>query len=173
MSSARAVSLTFQSCWRSLASRNARSAACLNSSKVPMSVSAPSPPPSHRAAPDQPLDVGERDARARGQDQQPLDRVAQLAHVARPVELRSRCIASSSIPWNGSPSCARARPGSAHEQRDVLAPLAQRRHAQRHHVEPVVQVLAEAPSAISSSSSLLVAATTRTSTFTGLCRRCA
>ena len=32
-----------------------------------------------------------------------------------------------------------------HEQRDVLAPIAQRRHGERKHVEPVEQIAAEAP----------------------------
>ena len=88
MSSARAVSDTFQSNSRSLASRNARSAACLNSSNVLHSSSEPSPACSAVALPDEPLDVVARDARAGREDEQPLDRVSQLAHVARPVELR-------------------------------------------------------------------------------------
>ena len=51
------------------------------------------------------------------------------------------------------------------EQRDVLAALAQRRKLDREHREPVVEVLAEAPSAIARSRSRLVAATIRTSTL--------
>ena len=51
------------------------------------------------------------------------------------------------------------------EERDVLAPLAQRRHREGEDVEAVVEVLAErAPSFTAVTGSLLVAATTRTST---------
>ena len=172
MSSARAVSDTFQSCSRSFASRNARSAACLNSSNVLQSAQRAQPAwsPTPRA-PEQAVDVGRRHARAGRQDQQPLDRVAQLAHVARPVERRQ--------PLDRRPRRSRAAPRRRcrarlrHEvrdqQRNVLAPLAQRRHVDRHDVQAVEEVLAEPARRRSPSSRFLfVAAITRTSTSTRL-----
>ena len=73
--------------------------------------------------------------------------VLELAHVARPGVRRERgerAASSSTRRWRlrgarRSAKCSR-------EQRDVLAALAQRRQRRpADHVEPVVQVLAEAP----------------------------
>src|SRR5262245_1499168 len=89
--------------------------------------------------------VGEADLAAAAQHHQPLDQVLELAHVARPVVAHER--------FHGlGRDAARAEllllAGLAqevrHEQRDVLAALAERRHFDRDHVEPVEQVLAEA-----------------------------
>jgi hypothetical protein len=48
---------------------------------------------------------------------------------------------------------------------NVLAALAERRHAQPHHVQAVEEILAERPAAISSCRSRAVVASTRTSIF--------
>ncbi len=78
------------------------------------------------------------------QDHQPLDVVAKLADVARPVVGLKH---GHGVVADG----ARRQAGGArnlldemaHEQRDVLAPLGQRRNAQRHDGQAVEQVLAE------------------------------
>ncbi len=54
------------------------------------------------------------------------------------------------------------------QRRNVFAPLAERRHFDRHDVEAVEQILAEPSFADLVSRSLLVAASTRTSTWIGL-----
>ena len=72
---------------------------------------------------------------------------------------RSRCAARARCPATRSaaaprrlsleiesivlPNAARTRRRTPHQRRDVLAPLAQRRHGDREHVEPVEQILAE------------------------------
>ena len=78
------------------------------------------------------------------QDQQPLDVVAQLADVARPgMDLQ-----------HGDRVVAQPAPGQALRRLqgvdeivdqfgDILAPLRQGRHADRHDVQAVEQVLAE------------------------------
>ena len=117
-----------------------------------------------------------RDRQVLGQDH------AAPRHHHGALDRRSRARARS--PASRSPSAGRAprwrwprSPSSAayfaeevlDQQRDVLAPLAQRRQRERDDVQPVVEVLAEAPVARSASSrSRLVAATTRTSTRIGL-----
>ena len=76
------------------------------------------------------------------QQHRALHRVAQFAHVARP-----RIIFQARDRRLGQP---RAAPGQfADEQirqrQNILAPFAQRRHVQFHHVQPVKQILAEPP----------------------------
>ncbi len=82
---------------------------------------------------------------AAGEDHQPLDVVAQLAHVARPVvrlQHGHRVLADAALRQAG-----RLR-DLVHEIVDqlgnVLAPLGQRRHADRHHRQAVIEILAEA-----------------------------
>ena len=145
MSSARAVSDTFQSNSRSFASKNARSAACLNSSNVLQSSSEPRPACSgsrgRRAARRR-----RRDARARRQNEQTLDRVAQLAHVARPLELRQSLDGLRRDRARRHALAIRQHVDEVRdERRNVLAPLAQRRHVDRHDVQPIEQILAKAP----------------------------
>ena len=73
------------------------------------------------------------------QDHRALDHVAQLAHVARAVR-RPAGLACSAASRATRLAHARSRPAPrkcAAERRDVLAPLAQRRHAHVEHVEPV------------------------------------
>src|SRR5579883_609097 len=82
---------------------------------------------------------------ARGHDEQPVDDVAQLPDVARPfigLEGGERVLAE--FAWAEPGGGGRARHEVAGEQRYVLAPLAQRRHADRHDAEAVEEILAEA-----------------------------
>jgi hypothetical protein len=51
------------------------------------------------------------------------------------------------------------------QRQNVAAPQAQGRHLRVHHVEPIIQILAELPAATSWARSRLVAATMRTSTL--------
>ncbi len=104
---------------------------------------------------------------ARGEDQEPLDVVAQLAHIARPVV---RLQHGKRIVGDATAGEARGLRDVLEEELDqfrhVLAPLGERGHADRHHAEPVVEVLAEAPSAISFSRLRAVEEMMRTSTDT-------
>ena len=78
-------------------------------------------------------------------DHQPLDHVAQLAHVARPrVALQHRRARPARSVFEPPAVLARElRHEVLGEQRDVLLPLAQRRHEDRDHVQPEVEILAE------------------------------
>src|SRR5437762_10389603 len=82
---------------------------------------------------------------ARRHDQQPIDDVAQLADIAGPgVGLQRRqCVLAKLARLD-----ARRRGAPRHEmagqERDVFAPLAQGRHPDRHDVEAVEQIFAEA-----------------------------
>ena len=69
----------------------------------------------------------------------------QLAHVARPVvALQAVERGRRETACGASPCCAASCVHEVlHQLRDVLAARAQRRHVDRHHVEPVEQVLAE------------------------------
>ena len=84
---------------------------------------------------------------ARRHHREPVADVLELAHVAGPVlrceELRAprRRGACASTPSSRALFCEEV----AREQRDVLAPLAQRRQPQPDHVEAVEEVLAEQP----------------------------
>ena len=95
-----------------------------------------------------------------------LDRVLQLAHVARPGVARAgarRCRRDRRSV--AAELACRAREELLGERGDVLAPLAQGRQRERDHVEAVEEVLAEAcPRGSSSARSRLVAASMRTST---------
>ena len=82
---------------------------------------------------------------AAGQDHHPLDIVAQLADVARPdMRLQHRHRVLADLPLR---QAGRER-DLVHEIVDqfgnVLAPLRQRRHPDRHHRQPVIEILAEA-----------------------------
>ena len=90
--------------------------------------------------------VAERERRARRQDDGALQDVLELADVAGPVvaprasaSRRQGCVSIRLL-------SARDRPPHQvlDEQRDVLAAIAQRRERDREHVEPIVQVAAEA-----------------------------
>ncbi|MPL79207.1 hypothetical protein SDC9_25082 [bioreactor metagenome] len=84
-------------------------------------------------------------AGALAKDQHPLDDVAQLADVARPVHrLQRRPRLFRDLARGQALGAVEGLDEMPGEQRDVLAPLAQRRHRDRHHVEPVEQLLAEA-----------------------------
>ncbi len=82
---------------------------------------------------------------AADQNHQPLDIVAELAHIARPIvrlQHRHGVLADAARRQAGS-----HRDGLheiAHELGHVLAPLGQARHSDRHHVEAMKQILAQA-----------------------------
>ena len=83
---------------------------------------------------------------ARGQDHQPLDIVAQLADVARPVvQLQN----GQRVVGDLTARHAGRQRHLFHEIFDqlgnVLAPLGQRGNADRHHDEPVEEVFAQRP----------------------------
>ena len=104
-----------------------------------------------------------------GQDLRPLEHVRQFADVARPVVPREHRQGFGVDCRTGSCPAGRVSQKCSIKERDVFAPLPQRRQADGDHVEPIEQVLAETPVLLNSSSSgLLVAATTRTSA----CRSC-
>ena len=91
-------------------------------------------------------DLRRVDQRARHHDQQPLDQVAQLPDVARPViELHHFQRLWGDV-FDPQPLFLRMHaekmPG---QQRDVLFPLAQRRDHHRQHVQPIEQVVPEIP----------------------------
>src|SRR6185437_6174571 len=84
---------------------------------------------------------------ARGDDRQPLDQVAELAHVSGPGVQRqggkgARC------ELHPTPAIRYVlRHQLAHEQRQVLDTLAQRRHVDGKHVEAMKEVFAEGAAA--------------------------
>ena len=82
--------------------------------------------------------VEQRSAR---KNRRALDDVLELAHVARPVVARR---ALEKRRRDARERLAELAPGLgeevADEQRDVLAPLAQRRHGHREDVEPIVEI---------------------------------
>ena len=83
---------------------------------------------------------------ARRQDDRPLDDVAQLADIARPVvrlERRHRLLRQRRR--RDPPLGGEAGEEMVDQLGNVLAPLAQRRNPHRHDVQPVIEVLAEAP----------------------------
>ena len=81
---------------------------------------------------------------ARSHDQQPFDDVAQFPDVAGPVVCLHGGDGILADAPDGLPRRFRDPfHEEAGEQRDVIAPVTQRRHLNGHHVEPVVQVFAE------------------------------
>ena len=81
---------------------------------------------------------------AAGQNHQPLDIVAQLAHVARPVvRLQHRHGVLADAPLGQAGRLRNLVHEIVDQVGDVLAPLGQRRHADRHHRQAVIEVLAE------------------------------
>ena len=86
----------------------------------------------------------DRPAARRRQDQQPLDDIAQLPDVARPVvalQRGQRVLADRPRRQAGGIGDPLQEVGG--ELGDVLAALAERRHAQRHHIQAMIQLLAE------------------------------
>ena len=105
------------------------------------------------------------DARMRADDHEPLDQIAQLAHVSRPGVTRQhgqRRIAE----FLGSAAVGGAEFGEemARQAGNVLDAFAQGGHREGNHVEAIEKVLPEQAAAMCSSSFLLVAAITRTLT---------
>ena len=136
MPSSRAALDTFQSVWSSAWRMRSRSAESRVSCR-----------PDGRGAGGMRISSGTASVSmriARAQDRHALDGVAQLADVARPVvalEQRQHVL----VDGLGAEVVAGAELAEevGRQVADVLRPLAQRRHADRHHAEPVEQVLAE------------------------------
>src|SRR5882724_732507 len=84
------------------------------------------------------------DAAARSEREAALDDVLQLADVPRPV-VRDQALHGGRLDGLGRDvECLRVVPATRlGEQRNVLAPLAQRRHRDLHHVQTIVQIRAE------------------------------
>ncbi len=83
---------------------------------------------------------------AAGQDQQPLHVVAKLPHVAGPiVRLQHRDRVGADLPARQAGGDRNLLEEKFHQLGDVLAPLRERRNADRHHAQAVEQILAEAP----------------------------
>ena len=98
------------------------------------------------ATSDEPFDVVRVHARPARQDEQPLHRVAQFANVAGPVALlESRHGIVANCFRCETAGTGELRDEVSNERRNVLAPLAERWHVNRHHVEPVVEIFAEPP----------------------------
>src|SRR3990172_7703481 len=90
------------------------------------------------------LDVARADAPTRVQDGQPFDDVGQLADVARPAvprEITHRLVGPFRRRLSRPPALQRSE--VPNERRDVARPLAQRRHRERNHVQPEVEVFPE------------------------------
>ena len=107
--------------------------------------------------------------RARRQDHRALEDVAQFAHVPGPV-VTLQILEAAAWPRRRSacPSPRRSPRRVRRRARDVVAPLAQRRHFDREDVEPVEQIAPEALArAPPRARSRLVAAMMRTSTSIG------
>ena len=97
-------------------------------------------------------------------------RFLQLAHVPRPriVDEQLHRVGGDAVEDARSCCWPRVLDEAAHEQRDVVAPLAQRRQVDVQHVEPVVQIRAElAALHRARAAARFVAAMTRTSTWIG------
>ena len=81
---------------------------------------------------------------AAGKDHQPFDVVAQLAHVARPVvRLQHRHGVLADLPLGQAGGLRNLLHEIFDELRNVLAALRQRRHADRHDRQAVIEILAE------------------------------
>src|SRR6476659_9130303 len=96
-------------------------------------------------SPRQALHVRDADARTRRQNQQPLERIPELANVSWPVHVRQDLHGSG---IQNARRNALALGQRAHEvrreQRNVLTPLPQRRDVERNDVETIVEILTEA-----------------------------
>ena len=88
--------------------------------------------------------IGGRDHIAWHHDHQPLDDVAQLAHVTRPAVLLNRAHGTRLEAFDAPAVLARElRHEVICEPRDVFLPLAQRRNEDRNDVETKVQIVSE------------------------------
>jgi hypothetical protein len=83
---------------------------------------------------------------AAAEESGPLDQVLQLADVARVAVLEEGVAGGGGEAGHVTPVlCGELAEEVLQEKRDVLAPLAERRDLDRHHVQPVVEVLAKGP----------------------------
>ena len=137
-----AVFEMFQPFSRSLPTRNARSDVSLNSRSVPFSPSGP--PRGLGLKPDDVAQVVDVDDLGRRHDDQPLDGVLQLADVALPARALQVLERRRREALRPPVVVAAEQVGEVLDQRrDVLAAIAQRRHADRDHAEAEVEILAE------------------------------
>ena len=120
-------------------SRSNRSRASCSGSPVP----APgSPIVEHRAVEER--QVGGADGVTGHHDHQALDHVAKLAHVSRPAIALKPRLGRSLEPFGPTAVLGgQLRHEVIGEERDVVGPIAQRRHEDRDHVQAEVQVLAK------------------------------
>src|SRR5213594_539444 len=88
--------------------------------------------------------TSELDDGAPREDDRTVQHVLQLAHVARPVVARQHLERARRHAAHVAVALARRLTHEVLDQvRDVLPPLAERRHADRHDVQAIVEVLAE------------------------------
>ena len=166
-----AVFEMFHAFSRSFCTRNARSAASLNSRSVP---GEPVPAPTHRrrartsVRPHGLGQVGDVDRLRRRHDDQPLDGVPQLADVPLPPVRAGAGPSRRGVKRLGLQVVVAAEQVREvpDQRRDVLGPLAQRRHVRSGSRSAGRRgPRGSVPFSISFSRSLLVAAMTRTSTL--------
>ena len=84
-----------------------------------------------------------RDPFAVGHDERTVDGVRQLAHVARPVIALEAIDGRRRERLRRVAALVELREEVLREELDIVAALAQRRHVQRKHLQPVEQVLAQ------------------------------
>ena len=92
-------------------------------------------------------EVGRPNGIPRARDDGRLDRVLQLAHVAGPIVRHEDVDRLVAHPVDAGPLQAQSLPIDevAHQERDVLAPLAQRGEMDMDHLQAVEEILPEAP----------------------------
>src|SRR5688572_11361579 len=98
----------------------------------------------HDRRPGERLDVGRRDRVAGREDDQPLHRVLELADIPGPgtLDQRRQGVVREPLEWHAVLRAVLLRE-VLNQKGDVLAALAERRHVDRHDVQPVVEVFAE------------------------------
>ena len=104
-----------------------------------------------------------------GDDHEPIDRVFELADVARPVVRLQRPQHRTREPGHGASVLGVGGLQEVQGERlDILSALPQRRQMNREHIESVVEVLTKRPSCTICRSCAFVAATTRKSACSSL-----
>src|SRR5262245_46550511 len=91
-------------------------------------------------------EVPQLDLLPRGQRHRLLERVLELAHVARPLVRQERAVGGGfQRPRGASKTVGRGAEEALDQEREVFGPVAQRAEHHRDDIEPVVEVLAEGP----------------------------
>src|SRR5665213_716539 len=97
-----------------------------------------------RALSEQAVDILRTHARSARENENPLDGVPQFAHVSGPVEGGQAIDGVLAEGARRHPLALGENSSEVmHEQRDVLAPIAQRRHDHRDDVQSIVEILAK------------------------------